>query len=272
LTDKVLEGQPIGQHYGIGAQWIQTFNLEDICGEGTPAKKVTQAEGHQYYTVGPPLMMHRNDLAKLAPLWAKYMLKVVDKNKYDILADMYAYSIAAAHLELPHLVLDNYMYSNGKYPDGEGWDLEKTWDMSFRDSATCSNPWPSSADGKSHLPNFAHLCQTYEADGWSYHKGRVPPNLLGCDLPLLKMPPEDLISKQPRGGRSERMARMVCTASKAVNDAMLNYRKKYCPPQPWNEDQTIRISSAMQKCEGKTPQGEDYVLGKNCWSMAKVEA
>jgi hypothetical protein len=33
---------------------------------------------------------------------------------------MYAYSIAAAHLELPHVSLDNYMTSNAR-AGGEAW-------------------------------------------------------------------------------------------------------------------------------------------------------
>ena len=37
-----------------------------------------------------------------------------------LLAEMYAYSVASAHLELPHLRLDNYMTSETE-AYGEGW-------------------------------------------------------------------------------------------------------------------------------------------------------
>ena len=39
-----------------------------------------------------------------------------------LLAEMYAYSMAAAHDNLPHLQLENYMVSNTDSP-GEGWPL-----------------------------------------------------------------------------------------------------------------------------------------------------
>lgn len=39
-----------------------------------------------------------------------------------VFADMYAYSIAAAHLELPHVSLDNYMTSNAQ-AGGEAWSF-----------------------------------------------------------------------------------------------------------------------------------------------------
>lgn len=38
----------------------------------------------------------------------------------ELLAEMYAYSMAAAHQELPHLTLMNYMISNTDM-DEEGW-------------------------------------------------------------------------------------------------------------------------------------------------------
>ena len=39
-----------------------------------------------------------------------------------LLAEMYAYSMAAAHDNLPHLQLENYMVSNTE-SSGEGWPL-----------------------------------------------------------------------------------------------------------------------------------------------------
>ena len=41
------------------------------------------------YSVGPPLMLHVDDLADLAPVWSKNMRHVL-KYDTDILADMWA--------------------------------------------------------------------------------------------------------------------------------------------------------------------------------------
>ena len=40
----------------------------------------------------------------------------------ELLAEMYAYSISAAHNKLPHLRLDHYMVSNID-ASGEGWSF-----------------------------------------------------------------------------------------------------------------------------------------------------
>ena len=39
----------------------------------------------------------------------------------DLLAEMYAYSIAAAHEYLPHFTMMHYMVSNTQMRDEEGW-------------------------------------------------------------------------------------------------------------------------------------------------------
>jgi len=39
----------------------------------------------------------------------------------DILADMWAYSMAAAHLGMRHIAYDTFMVSSPMYPQGEAW-------------------------------------------------------------------------------------------------------------------------------------------------------
>eukprot|EP00281_Chroomonas_sp_CCMP1168_P016959 CAMPEP_0206220406 /NCGR_PEP_ID=MMETSP0047_2-20121206/4861_1 /ASSEMBLY_ACC=CAM_ASM_000192 /TAXON_ID=195065 /ORGANISM="Chroomonas mesostigmatica_cf, Strain CCMP1168" /LENGTH=541 /DNA_ID=CAMNT_0053643065 /DNA_START=124 /DNA_END=1749 /DNA_ORIENTATION=- len=262
MTDEVKEGRPVAQLYGIGGQWISKYNLKGFLPEDSAAHGVNQQDALQYYQVGPPLMLHRNDLAKLAPLWAQNMEHVMDPKKPQILADMYAYSIAAAHLKLPHLTLDNYMSSSSTIGGGEANSMEISWDPAFRNIVQCSDPWPH--DEASYLPTFLHFCQTYRADGWSWHKGRIPPNIFECHVPLLRSPPENLISNQTRGSVEERGARFVCAGTHELNAAVMAYRQKFCKGA-YNSTERLKILDKAHGCVGKNKQGVDNVLGQNCW-------
>jgi hypothetical protein len=67
-----------------------------------------------------------------------------DEDPGNILADMYAYSMAAAHLELPHATLDNYMASNSP-AHGEAWpfvDAIDFKDLCERDLSTTTFKLP----------------------------------------------------------------------------------------------------------------------------------
>eukprot|EP00954_Amorphochlora_amoebiformis_P002812 221000-Amorphochlora_amoeboformis.AAC.1 len=58
ITDKVYEGHPVGQQYLIGSTWV-SFQREKICGDGSPCAKVTHSEAQEYYSLGPPYLLHR---------------------------------------------------------------------------------------------------------------------------------------------------------------------------------------------------------------------
>jgi hypothetical protein len=67
-----------------------------------------------------------------------------DEDPGNILADMYAYSVAAAHLELPHATVDNYMASNS-HAYGEAWpfvDEIDFKDLCARDLSTTTLKLP----------------------------------------------------------------------------------------------------------------------------------
>ena len=60
-----------------------------------------------------------------------------------LLAEMYAYSMAAANLSLPHAQLHNYMVSNTGVDMGEGWEWVDGSDMC--EGAGLSTPQKGSA-------------------------------------------------------------------------------------------------------------------------------
>lgn len=123
LFDKVSEGHPVAQIYGLGAPWTRDdhpkFNRTFICGEGSPCLETELRFGEQHYAVGPPYIVHKNDMIKIAATWTKFVPRVYRGYPY-LLAEMYAYSMAAAHERLPHFQLEQHMVSNIDAGD-EGW-------------------------------------------------------------------------------------------------------------------------------------------------------
>lgn len=103
-----------------------------------------------------------------------------------LLAEMYAYSMAAAHERLPHLQIESYMVSNIDSP-GEGW----SWVDQLPE--VCQ---PPDANGIYYpglpIPNVAHFCQTYRAGDYAFYKRRVPRDIFDCDHEMLVELPKDL--------------------------------------------------------------------------------
>ena len=192
LIEKVDRGHPVGQIYGLGAPWTidnhKHFNRREICTEvDSPCLNTTRAFGEAHYSVGPPYILHRDDMWRIANSWTRYAPRV-HKQYPELLAEMYAYSIAAAHENLPHLQLPNYMISNIHMDKKEeGWPLiDAIQDV-------CALP----EDGKffpgAALPSVLHYCQTYRAGDFGWAKRR--PQLLdifSCEAPLLLEPPSNL--------------------------------------------------------------------------------
>ena len=106
-----------------------------------------------------------------------------------LLAEMYAYSMAAAHEELPHLQLENYMVSNVD-AGGEGWPHID------RLQSVCVPPSSSGIFYPGELmPTVLHYCQTYRAGDISFMKRRVPHDIFTCESPMLVDTPPDLANK-----------------------------------------------------------------------------
>lgn len=153
-VDVVKKGRPVAQRYGLEGHQAQKFDLAEITGDpASPALEWTQADARRYTSVGPPLMLHVDDITELAVLWAQYMGPVLARDK-DILADMWAYSTGAMHLGLRHTTLDHYMVStHGR--TGQGFEFIDAWE-----SMSCLHP--QRPHGK-HVPVFIHMASNFKA-------------------------------------------------------------------------------------------------------------
>eukprot|EP00953_Heterococcus_sp_UTEX-ZZ885_P031523 16536-Heterococcus_DN1.PRE.4 len=88
--------------YGLGGPWANWPDLPDIVQDPlSPALTVTRELAARHYPVGPPYLAHVRDMVQLADKWVEFVPHSV-KGHPGLLAEMYAFCIAAAHLQLPH--------------------------------------------------------------------------------------------------------------------------------------------------------------------------
>jgi peptidyl serine alpha-galactosyltransferase len=171
LVDRISLGHPVAQMYGLGAPWTNDthlkFNRTKICGVGSPCLETKMKFGEDHYAVGPPYIMVKADMRRLSQSWTDFVFRVFEGYPH-LLAEMYAYSMAAAHEKLPHLQLQNFMVSNtDSY--GEGWifidQLEEV----------CVPPVNGVYQPEKLLPTLLHYCQNFRAGDVGFAKRQVRP-------------------------------------------------------------------------------------------------
>jgi hypothetical protein len=229
----VTHGKPYAQTYGLGTQW-RKFNINEIAGEDSPAKSVNQSDGQLFYPVGPPYIGTASDMHKIANKWSEFAPRV-HKEYPHLLAEMYAYCIAAAHLQLPHTLIDSLMISSAGV-GGEGWK--------FIDDIPSDEicPFATHPDhSKYPLPSVIHFCQRYPVDKYFWGKRKVPYEIFTCDFPMLVEPPVDIGSgkyltvfehqnsqKEISADREKRDGFVLCALTAATNEAMVYFKDHHC--------------------------------------------
>lgn len=169
MIDKVMLGRPVAQMYGLGAPWTNDthlkFNRLRTCGPGSPCMEIDRKYGDAHFSVGPPYIMIKEDMVRLTETWTQFLPRVFVSYPH-LLAEMYAYSMAAAHEKLPHLQLESYMVSDtGGY--GEGWPhIDRLKDV-------CVPPVHGIYYPGEPLPNLVHYCQSYRVGELGFYKRRV---------------------------------------------------------------------------------------------------
>jgi hypothetical protein len=243
VTTKVGPGKPAAQLYGFGAQW-QRLDLTTIAGEDSPAVKATSDEGRLYYPVGPPYLGTVKDMYAIAEKWTEFVPRVYEQYPH-LLAEMFAFCIAAAHLELPHQLINSLMISDVGVGE-EGWPLiDKIPSQEVCEFARDPD------HSKYAVPSVVHLCQRYSAGkDWFFSKRRMPSDIYECETPLFAEPPSDLATlydyKWPPNGKktpqtpleSHRNTYMLCYIYSLVNEAATFYKTNSCSPDKINREKT----------------------------------
>lgn len=146
-----------------------------------------------------------------------------------------AYCIAAAHLQLPHTLIDSLMVSSAGV-GGEGW---KFIDAIPSDQVCTFASHPDHS--KYPLPSVIHFCQRYPVDKYFWGKRKVPHEIFTCEAPLLIEPPMDVGSgkylkvvesatkeKAISADREKMDGFMLCALTAATNEAMTYFKDKHC--------------------------------------------
>ena len=153
----------------------------------------------------------------------------------------------AAHLELPHLMIESLMVSNSG-AGGEGWPhVDKIR------NPICQLDYLADVD-KYPQPNVLHFCQRYIVGKYFFGKRKMPKNVFTCASPYKSMayPPIDLGEKFPfkhplgtertrledageeltktdlNPKHARREAYMICVLTSFMNDALSFFRDKNC--------------------------------------------
>ena len=240
LPSHVTRGVAAGQHFGLGGFWasagmknakpaFKTFNLTAVCGANSPCLNAPQPYNGAYttpeladknYAVGPVYIASTADWKGLLPRWHEFMPRVHAQYP-KLLAEMYAFTMAAADMQLKFALSSSYMVSDpGTMSSTESWVWidEYFTGVGSHDShemmrSVCkgatsntlptetmirlesygygnyhnSNTGISMKEGLSSggLPSFLHHCQNYKLANHVFAKRKMSHDFFKCDgLPL----------------------------------------------------------------------------------------
>jgi hypothetical protein len=238
-TVKVERGKPVAQLYGFGARWIDKINATFVLNSTTVTsglKSWTRDDVAHHYAAGPPYMAVGSDMYEIVRTWAEMAVPVYQLTE-NHLSEMFAYSVAAAHLKLPHQLARSFMLSDISTGEGEAW----AW-VDEQSAAQVCRPQPASK-----LPLVIHYCQRYFLGPYFFSKYQVPKSrhaeFLSCKHELFALPPTDDIfatmynsSVTLDGNRhdlnpqdAQRMAYMLCQMLPRMNAMARYYKNQECP-------------------------------------------
>lgn len=211
----VQEGRPFAQLYnfGINGLWMRIVNNgvgqiidsaskpssapQQSTTNGTPPASshlysCTESEILQSYAAGPPYIGVALDMYNIVKTWSAFAVPVYKLFGGTHLSEMFAYVIAAAHLNLPHQLSKSFMVSNPEMHQVEGFEVidgaipEQICRYARNDDkmADAGVAWTSS------LPQVIHYCQRYVLGPYTFSKYLLPEDFLSCKQPLLRDPLE----------------------------------------------------------------------------------
>jgi len=247
---KVEHGSPFSQQYGYGLQWMNKVNPDYVFQDRlpTPVANMTRQEGFDYYmAMGPPYVATAKDMWSIVSTWSDIVPRVHDEYPH-LLAEMFGYNLAAAHLGLRHTVAHSFAVSDVK-AGGEGWKLIDN----VPSEDVCHN-FP-----KSEFPHVIHYCQRYYLGKWFIGKYKLRKDFISCRAPLLKVPPDDLALKytsavMPGDGSLKEInpkqvkenAFMVCAMIDALNAAAKYYKDHHCDKETANYEYSYVFHKDMK--------------------------
>jgi peptidyl serine alpha-galactosyltransferase len=258
----VTEGRPFSQEYRFGAYWVRDVNVDvqrvvqaalNATGSSADASDSshlyhwTEEEVFQSYMGGPPYIAVPSDMYKIISTWSAVVAPVYELTR-NHLSEMYAYSTAAAHVELPHTLAYSFMLSNPDIEE-EGWEMVDELEpeqVCQHVSSDSSNP--EDVAWRETLPHILHYCQPYALGPYFFSKHYLPNTLLTCEHPLMVDPAEEdtIVQKYnysllPDGTHNEispvvrkRQAFFLCHLVARINEASVYWKEQHCKTEEAN--------------------------------------
>ncbi len=214
--DFVKHGKPHAQRYGYAQHWLTAVqdHLEEIVGPDSPVLKMSEDDARDFYPAGPPYVATAKDMYQIAVHWVKFLPKY-HKHFAGMMCEMHSYSMAAAHLQLPHKLAEGFMVSDQEAFEGENFDfVEKKMTkanvcmnppnlvpadpkipMDPRDSTTMTDAAYEKDRGIAirELPFVLHYCQRYALGRYFFSKYKLTRDAFdSCEGPLLVEPPQNV--------------------------------------------------------------------------------
>jgi hypothetical protein len=197
-----------------------------------------------HHQVGPPYIATARDMYTIAVKWCEFGPRVYDTYPH-LLAEMFAYSLAAAHTKLPHQTAASFMISDvSTGSQAEGWgDIDN-----LHKDKVCAKHAPKD------LPHVIHFCQRYGLGDYFFGKRRLPGSFLSCESPLLAEAPLDIVGNYqyadlPDGKRkdlnskvAQRNGFVLCYMLPAINEAATYFKQRHCSPGTANLNKTLFVN------------------------------
>jgi len=250
------KGRAAGQLYGIGTAWVDKYQGGRGSCVANPEKcKISHADADKYFTAGPPIIIHKDDLQAMAKLWLEYTDMLWKKaNKQGWAFDMDGYSMGMVQIGVKHNI-SSFLMTGDVHSCREGWNkVAGQEDM----SEYCANhefAFDPSYVTKHH--SVLHYCHFYQYPMEIKPEERKPgqifgkyeftngypwaqkaPGLFDCKAPAWSIPisPEMLKFQALNDGKGDlkqdihtrRNVYMINSVIKNLNGAFANYRKQAC--------------------------------------------
>lgn len=267
-VDRIQHGFPMASEYGYGNQWFHKTDVAKIVPD-SPILKMTTPQIDENYHAGPPYVATASDFYKIATRWRFFAAPVHEQYPY-LLSEMFAYSLAAADLQLPHQLARSFMVS-----DWREFGLEMvTKNDQVESSQMCRNV------PKEFKPHVLHYCQRLALGKYLMSKHRYPEDFVGqqasCAKPLLMEPPDDLALKydffidvqsgkrhdirDAKNGKFKQQEKinqaafLLCEEMQAFNRGATYFKEHHCAAEDRNMEKTFMFWDTTELTEAERQQ------------------
>ena len=195
----VKRGHPVAQYYSYMSGTPFDKYVCELC-PGTA--KVASMGGKLLFDVGPPWMMHVDDLRMMVASWVHLvpMLRKIDPTAWII--EMVAYSVAAGYHNLPHELIYHGMVDNVGQEKAWNEDNTITTDMALihycftwevgelvkegGGGEQMERMMKREADRSMPVVDYYHWSKYRMPTDWPGGRSMQPHNLLSCNCPIMQ--------------------------------------------------------------------------------------